>query len=157
MGSISVNDSTLAPVTKKDYVKFKETYVSGRICTGRDENGHCDSWEDVYSTASGKADVVLNGYVVSPRRNFLVNGEPVSLVGDSTIEIWTANIRPSHGGDIDEIEPAESGSGTGTVISGNTKNVYYNGVLIANVGSNVRTHLDSTSTTIGNGENLVNM
>ncbi len=65
MGALSIDGPTLIPVRKQNYVRFKETYVSGRVCTGRDEDG--------------------------------------------------------------------------------------------NVGSNVRTHLDSTSTTIGDGENLVNM
>jgi uncharacterized Zn-binding protein involved in type VI secretion len=110
---------------------------------GYDENGdpYCIGGYDYYyanATISGK---------VSSSRNVYVNGKPITIVGDRTIETasWSVN---------GEIVSHKGYNGNGTVTSGNNKNVYVNGKLVAIVGSSITTFVGGT-TSISQGSSNV--
>lgn len=158
MAYIALNNAAIQQSTKSNHVTYTERYQSGERCAARDEDGNCLRWEPVYSNATHNSNAKITGKVSSPNNKMFVNSVPVACIGDPTQEQWIADPTPySHyGGSITSISPGTSGSGKGTIATGNSKKVYLNGKLVAVQGSTVTTHL-GTSTTISEGNSLVNM
>lgn len=158
MAYIALNNAAVQDSTKSNHVSYVERYKSGERCTNRDQDGHCTNWEDVYSNATHNSNAKITGKVSSPSNKMFVNGVPVACMGDPTQEQWVADPTPyaHNGGSIISISPGTSGSGQGSITTGNSKKVYLNGKLVAVQGSTVTTHL-GTSTTISEGNSLVNM
>lgn len=158
MPGVALNNASIQETSKSNHVSYVERYKSGEICTSWDDDGYCTNWEDVYSTTTHYTNAKITGKVSSPNNKFFVNGVPMACVGDATHEQWIADPSPSpkNGGTIISIYPGTSDSGQGSIASGNSKNVYLNGKLIAVQGSTVNTLL-GTSSTITEGNDLVNM
>lgn len=158
MANVALQGSTITESSKSNYVSYVERYQTGSECVSRDEDGVCTKYEPAYSNATWYSNAKITGLVSDNSNRFKVNGVSVACVGDSTQEQWKADPTPypHNGGSIISTFPSTSGSGQGSVTTGNSKKVYLNGKLIVVNGSQVTTHL-GTSTTINIGDILINM
>lgn len=157
MPSIAYHTSKTNESTKESHVSYRVRWDYYPDCTAWDEEtGQCTSWGSPYYHSSGTeyADADIEEGTVQSSKNIYINGKPVACVGDDVAEEWSAEIPEStQQRAIDEISPASSGSGTGTITRGSSK-VFVNGKAVSFVGAEVTTHLDS-KTTVKDGSNNV--
>ncbi len=151
MPAIATNTSQVNDSTKSGYISYTETYY---IDNSPDSEGNYvpPSGPFYYN---GTTSAKITGSTVSSSGNVYANSKPVATNGDSTRESWQADPepQPTHGGSITSVSPGRSGSGQGSITSGSS-GVYINGKKVAYVGSNVNTHIGST-TTIKSGESNI--
>lgn len=162
MAGVAYNGSTIAESIKSSYVSYTEQvwnpfkYYHPQTCYDEEGNPYdCSYYEGGYDNYNWNTDARINGSIISSS-NVYVNGKPVVTQSSQTDEDWVADPMPypHNGGSIINISPGTSGSGTGTVSIGNSSNVYVNGKSVAQIGSEVTTHL-GTTTTITSGSNNV--
>lgn len=144
----AINSSKLVESTKTGHVTYDIYYWDSG-----DENTS-GYW---YYGGSGSTDAKITG-TVSTNSKLKLKGESAATVGDVTNESWEA-YPPVPAGDYwTDYRPTSdiAGTGQGLITSGNSKNVKVNGKLVAIVGSEVRTCLD-TITTIEDGSEVINI
>lgn len=141
MAGVARNDDKIQAVTSLNHVtyrvwnscKHKSCNDSGCWCVG--------GWDGSYY-----ANATVNGKV-SASRNVYVNGKSVVVQGDPSPQTATYSVSG-------KITSTKGTSGTGSVFSGNPKNVFISGVSVAVIGSNVQTFSGQT-TKINSGSNNV--
>jgi len=130
------------------YRKWEYQYTTATTCNGYDVDGNCNSWsggDEVYGWNYYYTSANINGSVLSSITNVKIQGKSPIIKGDITKETDTYNI-PSGG----EYYSGKHVNISGTVTSGNSKNVYVNGKSVSIVGSSTNTHAD-TNTQISSG------
>lgn len=162
MAGVAYNGSLIADSTKAGHVTY-DVYTwqqTGETCVATDpETGACTQWEPVFGWVYVRTDSTgakISG-TVSSISTVKVNGNSIAYVGSITNETWVADPPvPSNTSTTEyrNILPGTSGSGNGSVTGGNLNNVNTGGQSVANIGSQVTTHL-STLTTIASGSSNV--
>lgn len=153
MAGVAYNGSLIADSTKAGHVTY-DVYTWQCVATDP-ETGACTAYDWVY-TGSGSTGAKISG-TVSSISTVKVNGNSIAHVGSITNETWVADPPvPSNTSTTEyrNIFPGTSGSGNGSVTGGNLNNVNTGGQSVANIGSQVTTHL-STLTTIASGSSNV--
>lgn len=164
MAYVATHGSTIADSYRNGYVLYDiyDWERVGRTCTRRDpETNECLNWRDDYDWVFNRTDSTsakISGTVISSS-NVCINDVPIAYQGCGTTESWVADPPvPSNTStrQYRNVRPASSGSGSGTVTSGNSSNVYVNGQSVAVVGSSVSTMLN-TSSSITSGDSGVHI
>lgn len=153
MAIVATDGSTIQESTRNGYITYD---IERYECVDR-EDGRCIDWDWV-DYGSDSTNARISGSVNSSV-NVYINGKPIAYQGCSTSENWVADPPvPSNTSTYRyrNIRPGRSGSGSGTVISGNSSNVYVNGQSVAVVGSSVSTMLN-TSSSITSGDSGVHI
>lgn len=165
MPGVAVNGSTIAESIKPDHVSY-DVYewrqIGGGYCREYDpETGECIDYvppiyDWVYSRTETRGARITGTVVASSKMK--IGGVSVATVGDRTNETWEAY--PPVPDDtpttkIRNIRPGRSGSGQGTITSGSSK-MKLDGKAVALIGSEVTTHL-GTTTTINSGNTKINV
>lgn len=160
MAGVAFNDSQVSGSTVSGYVTYDiERLQSGSCNSWDDETGYCNGWDPDYwvSAGSGSTNAVIEpSKVTAAPSNVFINGKAIAKVGDSVSESWAANPSvPSSSSTrrYINIRPSQSGSGTGKISTGNSK-VFVGGKQVAFVGSQVATHLQTTSNITSGSTNV---
>ncbi|QSF43553.1 hypothetical protein [Paenibacillus tianjinensis] len=121
------------------------------------DNGDEDTGGYWWYGGSSSTGAKITG-TVSSNSTMKVNGIAVATVDNVTNETWEAYPPIPSGNGWTDYRPTSptSGVGEGKITGGNSKNAKVNGKLIAVVGSQVTTCLDTVST-IEDGIDLINL
>lgn len=153
MAGVAYNGSIIAESTKAEHVTY-DVYEWQCVATDP-ETAECTAYDWVY-VRTDSTGAKISG-TVSSISTVKVNGNSIAHVESITNETWVADPPvPSNTSTTEyrNISPGTSGSGNGSVTGGNSNNVNTGGQSVANIGSQVTTHL-STLTTIASGSSNV--
>lgn len=161
MANVAYTDSDAAESTKPNYVTYDiynwQIIAYGGCASTDPDTGSCTSWyPDTYDWVyggSGSTGAKVTGKVSVPAGRVYVNGKLIATSGAATVDTWVADPPvPSNTSTTQyrNISPGTSGSGSGSVSSGNSLRVYAGTNSVAVVGSNVTTSVGSSTTlTVG--------
>lgn len=141
MPAIAYNGSKTNDVTTND-INYRRWNPCKTLSCDAEGNCTCVGGWDYFSGGAS----TIHGTVVSSISNVYVNGKPLARLNDNVTETETPNVNG---------EPTSNHTGgTGKVTSGNSRNVYASGVLVATIGSTVKTHSTPTTTIKDGSENV---
>jgi uncharacterized Zn-binding protein involved in type VI secretion len=141
MPGIAFNGSKTNDVTTND-IDYRRWNPCKFLSCDADGNCSCVGGWDYFSGGSS----IIHGTVVASISNVFVNGNPLARLNDNVTETETPQVNG---------EPiANHTGGTGKITSANSKSVYAGGVLVATIGSTVKTH-STPNTTIKDGSTNV--
>lgn len=140
--SVALDGAVINESTASGHIsyKYKESYTDS--CKYTDSEGRCvsgTSTRERSATASAKITGTVKATLVS---NVFVNGKKVIVVGDRSTEKDQAIGMRSGAYDIRNRHTNANGS----VVVGNSKNVFANGKSIAIKSSQIKTHANTTTT-----------
>lgn len=159
MAGVAFNDSQVSGSTASGYVTYDIERLQSGSCNSWDEDGWCDGWDPDYwvSDGSGSTNAVIEpSKVTATPSKVFVNGKAIAKVGDSVSESWVASPSVPSSSSTRRylnINPSESGSGTGKVSTGSSK-VFVGGKQVAFIGSKVDTHLQTASNITSGSTNV---
>jgi len=158
MAKIALSGATISQTSASNHINYTVNEIVGytpEYCNGWDDDGYCNSWgggnpirQDVPYTTSA----TINGTIAATVTNVKIQGKSPIVVGDKTTETDTYSL-PSGGKYVSGAHSSASGS----VIVGNTKNVFVNGKLAVLSGGSVTTHAGTSSTVSGGLSTTVNI
>lgn len=151
IAGVAYNGSTVAQSTKSGHVTYEIwnwQVVRPGYCADYDEHGYCTDYrEPVYDWVyggTGNTNALITTSPVTSSSNVYVNGRPIATEGNQMSESWVANPPVPSSTSTTQYRnptPGTSGSGTGSITQGNSRNVYANGKSVADLNSTVTTHL----------------
>ncbi|MEQ6355274.1 hypothetical protein ABNX05_11650 [Lysinibacillus sp. M3] len=146
MTSIALNGASINQSIATSHISTERYIQTGTECTSWDDDGYCTNREPVYNWVGGySTNATINGTIKAKQSNVFIQGKNPALLGDNTIESDSYNLSSN-----ERYASGQHSSATGKISSGNSKNVYIGGVLIATNDSTIQTHA-STNTTIKDG------
>lgn len=141
MANIALDGTNITESTASGHISTEYYDVVGYTGGGVDANGVPYPPSPVYGWVAGSPiSATITGTATATNRKVLIEGVIPLTVGDKTVESdsYTTGANERYAG-------GQHTSANGSVTTGNSRNVYINGKLIATVGSSVTTHASTVS------------
>lgn len=146
MALIVLNGASINQSTAYSHISTERYIQTGTECTSWDDDGYCTNREPVYNWVGGySVNATIDGTIKAKQSNVFIQGKNPALLGDSTVESDSYNLSSN-----ERYASGQHTNATGKISSGNGKNVYIGGVLVATKDSAIQTHAN-TNTTIKDG------
>ena len=152
MGKISLNGASINTATASGHIqteRYIQTGTGGGECNAWDEDGACIGYAPtypIYEWVGGyTADAQIDGTVQATTNQVFIQGKNAILNGDSSTENDSYNLIP----DERYVSGQHTGA-TGSVTTGNSRNVFIGGKQVSIDPTTVRTH-SGVNTTIRDG------
>lgn len=143
MAKIALNEANINRSTVSNHIYYRRWEQ-----TGTDWEGYPTYGYRYYYTSA-----IINGTTESSVTNVMIEGKRPVVQGNNTVESDSYSL-PSGG---EYVSGSHSNTRSGSVTSGNSRNVYINGKSVAIIGSNVQTHANTNTTIRDNGSTTVNI
>lgn len=134
---------------------YERTGTTPTYCNSWDSEGNCNGWgggNPIYEWVRYTTSARVDGVAVGSVSNVRIEGKPPIVQGDKTKENDTYTL-PSGGRYVS----GQHTNASGSISSGNNKNVFINGKSVAIIGGSVQTHASTSATIRDNGSSTVNI